>query len=452
MIVITPLRRLLNRTVVPRSLFWRSLLIVVIPLLIMQLVLTYVFYNRHWDTVTLWLSLGVAGEVSLLAEMIEEAPDDAARTDLYERAQRNLDLSITLQPGGSLEAAVAAAGIATKVGHIDNKILEAFEERLKHPFAVDLQPDDPDRVTVYVQIQQGLLTIDVARKRVTSTTAWLLLAWMVGSSVVLAAIAVYFLRLQVRPIRQLAQAADSFGKGRDVGDFRPRGAMEIRQAAHAFNLMRHRILRHISQRTEMLAAVSHDLRTPLTRMRLELELMGVEDDAILAGLRQDVLEMSKLVEEYLSFARGEAREAVEPTELLPLLESMQHRAERSGVTLEIAMERRIVLPLRPTAFHRCLGNLVDNACRYAKWIQITVKLKGDVVEIAVEDNGPGIPEAYREKVLEPFVRLDEQPAGENSGTGLGLTIARDVVLSLGGDLKLGQSRFGGLRAVLRLPA
>ena len=452
MIVITPLRRLLNRTVVPRSLFWRSLLIVVIPLLIMQLVLTYVFYNRHWDTVTLWLSLGVAGEVSLLAEMIEEAPDDAARTDLYERAQRNLDLSITLQPGGSLEAAVAAAGIATKVGHIDNKILEAFEERLKHPFAVDLQPDDPDRITVYVQIRQGLLTIDVARKRVTSTTAWLLLAWMVGSSVVLAAIAVYFLRLQVRPIRQLAQAADSFGKGRDVGDFRPRGAMEIRQAAHAFNLMRHRILRHIGQRTEMLAAVSHDLRTPLTRMRLELELMGVEDDAILAGLRQDVLEMSKLVEEYLSFARGEAREAVEPTELLPLLESMQHRAERSGVTLEIAMERRIVLPLRPTAFHRCLGNLVDNACRYAKWIRITVKLKGDVVEIAVEDNGPGIPEAYREKVLEPFVRLDEQPAGENSGTGLGLTIARDVVLSLGGDLKLGQSRFGGLRAMLRLPA
>ena len=151
-------RRLLNRTIVPRSLFWRSLLIVVIPLLIMQLVITYVFYNRHWDTVTLWLSLGVAGEVSLLAEMVEEAPDAAARDDLFERARRNLDLYITLQPGGSLEAAIAAAGIATEVGHIDNKILEAFQERLKQPFAVDLQTDDPDRVTVYVQIHQGLLT------------------------------------------------------------------------------------------------------------------------------------------------------------------------------------------------------------------------------------------------------------------------------------------------------
>lgn len=446
------LRRLLNRTVVPRSLFWRSLLIVVIPLLIMQLVLTYVFYNRHWDTVTLWLALGVAGEVSMLTDLIEQAPDEAGRNVLIEQAWRHLDLDVTLQPDGNLAAAVAAAGIATAVGHIDNKILEAFQERLHRPFAVDLDTDDPDRIAVFVQTDRGLMTVLAARKRVTSTTAWLLLAWMVGSSVVLAAIAVYFLRLQVRPIRQLADAADSFGKGRDVGDFRLRGAMEIRQAAHAFNLMRHRILRHISQRTEMLAAVSHDLRTPLTRMRLELELMGAPDDAVLAGLRQDVDDMSKLVEEYLGFARGEGREAVEPTELLPILESMQHRAERSGVTLEITMDRRIRLPLRPIAFHRCLGNLVDNACRYARWIGISAKQKGEMVEIAVDDNGPGIPEAYREKVLEPFVRLDERSGEESTGTGLGLTIARDVVLSMGGDLKLEQSRHGGLRAVLRMPA
>jgi two-component system osmolarity sensor histidine kinase EnvZ len=292
----------------------------------------------------------------------------------------------------------------------------------------------------------------VPRKRVTSTTTWLLLTWMIGGSLVLSAIAVYFLRLQVRPIRQLARAADSFGKGRDVGDFRPRGALEIRQAAHAFNLMRHRILRHISQRTEMLAAVSHDLRTPLTRMRLELELVGPEQDSALSGLRQDVGEMSKLVDEYLGFARGEGRESVEPTELGPILDSMRQRAERSGVTLEISMDRPVVLPLRPTAFHRCLGNLVDNACRYAHWIGISVKQKDEMVEIAVDDDGPGIPEIYREKVFEPFVRLDEQPAGENAGTGLGLTIARDVVLSHGGELRLDQSRRGGLRAVLRMPA
>lgn len=447
--MLAPLRRTLTRLLVPRSLFWRSLLIVVVPLLILQILLTYIFYNRHWDTVTRWLAFGVAGEVALLAETIENAPDAASRDQFIERAQRNTDLDITLTPGGRLEAAVAAAGIQTNVGHIDNKILESFAERLPYPFAVDLETEDPDRVAVFVQVDPGLLTVVAARRRVTSTTTWLLLAWMVGSSTVLSAISIFFLRLQIRPIRQLAKAADSFGKGRDVGDFRPQGALEIRQAAHAFNLMRHRILRHISQRTEMLAAVSHDLRTPLTRMQLELELLGSPDDQVLAGLRQDVGEMSRLVEEYLGFARGEGREQVEPTELQPILESMRQRAERSGVALDIAMERPVVLPLRPTAFRRCLGNLVDNACRYAKWIGISVKQKDEVIEIAVDDDGPGIPEAYREKVFEPFVRLDEQPDG---GTGLGLTIARDVVLSHGGDLRLDRSRRGGLRAVLRMPA
>ena len=446
------LRRSLGRLIVPRSLFWRSLLIVVVPLLILQILLTYVFYNRHWDTVTRWLAFGVASEVALLAETIEEAPTPQARDTFVERARRSTDLEIVLIPHGRLEDAVAAAGIETNLGHIDNKILESFAERLPYPFAVDLETDDPDEVDIFVQLDQGLLKVSAARKRVTSTTTWLLLAWMVGSSTVLSAISIYFLRLQIRPIRQLARAADSFGKGRDVGDFRPRGALEIRQAAHAFNLMRHRILRHISQRTEMLAAVSHDLRTPLTRMQLELELLGDAQDPVLSGLRQDVGEMSKLVEEYLGFARGEGREQVEPTDLEPVLESMRQRAERRGVTLDIAMERPVVLPLRPTAFHRCLGNLVDNACRYARWIGISVRQREDLVEIAVEDDGPGIPESMREKVLEPFVRLDPQLDGESGGTGLGLTIARDVVLAHGGDLRLDRSRRGGLKAILRMPA
>jgi two-component system, OmpR family, osmolarity sensor histidine kinase EnvZ len=451
--VLKRLRHFLNRTVVPRSLFARSLLIIVVPLLVLQLLLTLVFYNRHWDTVTRWLAFGVAGEVALLAEMIEQAPDAAARAELIDRARRTTELWIELVPYGDLrQAAVEASIDPAAVGHIEGKILEGFAERLHYPFAVDLRPDQPDRVAVYVQTDAGLLRVVVARKRVTTTTTWLLLGWMIGGSVVLSAIAVYFLRLQVRPIRQLARNADSFGKGRDVGDFRPRGALEIRQAAHAFNLMRHRILRHISQRTEMLAAVSHDLRTPLTRMKLELELLGSGEDPVMAGLRQDVGEMSKLVEEYLGFARGEGRESVEPTDLGPILESMQQRAERSGVALEIAMDRQVVLPLRPTAFHRCLGNLVDNACRYARWIGISVRQKNEMVEIAIEDDGPGIPEAYREKVFEPFVRLDEQRPPEDGGTGLGLTIARDVVLAHGGDLRLDESRRGGLRALLRMPA
>ena len=446
------LRMLINRAIVPRSLFWRSLLIILVPLLILQIMLGYIFYNRHWDTVTRWLAFGVASEVSLLGEMIEAEPDRAMRDALIERAARNTDLDITLLRGRRLDEVVDRAQLQAHVGHIDSKILEAFAERLQYPFLVDLAPDEPDRVAVYVQIEPGVLRVVAARKRVTSTTAWLLFAWMVGGSLVLTAIAIYFMRLQIRPIRQLARAADSFGKGRDVGDFRLRGASEIRQAAHAFNLMRHRILRHIGQRTEMLAAVSHDLRTPLTRMKLELELMGSAEDPVLAGLRQDVEEMSKLVEVYLGFARGEGRESVEPTDLEPLLDSMRQRAERYGVALEIALDGPIVLPLRPTAFHRCLSNLVDNACRYGRWIGISARRGEEMVEIDIEDDGPGIPETYREKVFEPFFRLDEQRPGDGEGTGLGLTIARDVILSHGGDLKLDRSRRGGLKAHLRLPA
>ncbi len=437
----------------PRTLFLRSLLIVVLPLVLLQLVLTDVFYNRHWDTVTRWLAAGVAGDVALLAEELEADRDPAARDAAIDRARRHTDLRIAFEPGGKLQTALASIGVGSDPrGHIDEKILEAFQERLALPFAVDLrgEADDPERVGVYVQLDDGLLKVDAPRKRVTSTTVWLLAAWMIGASLLLAAVALYFLRLQIRPILRLAVAAESFGKGRDVGDVRPSGALEIRQAAHAFNLMRHRILRHLGQRTELLAAVSHDLRTPLTRMRLGLELMGADDPGF-ADLRTDLEEMTKLVESYLAFARGEGREAVEPTALRPILESMRERAERSGVALEISMEKPVILPLRPLAFRRCLANLVDNACRYGRWIGISVRRRDEFIEIAVEDDGPGIPEAYREKVLQPFFRLDER-SGPNAGTGLGLTIARDVVLGHGGDLKLDKGARGGLRALMLLPA
>ena len=449
--MLRPLRRNLNR-LAPRTLFGRSLLVVVLPLVILQIVLSVIFYNRHWDTVTRWLASGVAGEVALLAEELEATKDPAVEKEITERVRQHTDLRIFFQPDGTLAQALATAGIDSDPrGRIDAKILQGFEEKLSRPFAVDLRGQEDDRVAVYVQLDDGLLRVLANRKRVTSTTTWLLTAWMVGASLLLAGIALYFMRLQIRPIRRLARAAESFGKGGDVGDVRLQGALEIRQAAHAFNLMRHRILRHVSQRTELLAAVSHDLRTPLTRMRLALELMGADSDPGLSGLRSDVEEMTKLVESYLAFARGEGREAVEPTALKPILDSMRDRAERSGVALEIRMERPLILPLRPLAFRRCLANLVDNACRYAGWIGISAQRRQEFIEILVEDDGPGIPEAYREKVFQPFFRLDQR-CGDDAGTGLGLTIARDVVLGHGGDLKLDRSSRGGLRALMLLPA
>ncbi len=447
-----PIRRFLDRTVVPRSLLARSLLIVVLPVVLLQVVLTIIFYNRHWDAVTRWLATGVAGEVALLVEQLEAAPDAEARERLMESARRRLDLRLSLEPDGRLERAAREAGLdRLLLAHIDNKILEAFSEALDRPFLVDLRPPETGRIAVYVETGQGLLRVLSSRKRVTATTTGILLAWMVGASAVLLLIAIHFMRLQVRPIRRLARAVESFGKGRDPGPFRPQGAAEVRAAAQAFNQMRERVARHLAQRTEMLAAVSHDLRTPLTRMKLELELLGADADPVVAGLRSDVAEMAQLVEDYLSFARGEGREAIEPTPLAPILETMRERAQRGGLAAEIAVEPGLTLPVRPLAFRRCLANLVDNACRHARWIGISARERGQHVEIAVEDDGPGIPEEQRERVFQPFVRLEQSRSRATGGIGLGLTIARDIVLGHGGELSLHASARGGLKALVRLP-
>lgn len=447
-----PFRHFLNRTLVPRSLFARSLLIVVLPVVLLQISLTVIFYNRHWDTVTRWLATGVAGEVALTAELLGEQHDLAGREAVMERVRRYTDLRMSFEPGGTLEAAARNAGLLDPVrGHIDAKILEAFQESLDQPFVLDLRSDVPQRIAVYVQLSDGLLRVLAPRKRVTSTTTGLLLAWMLGVSAVLLLVAIYFLRLQIRPIRKLARAMESFGKGRDIGDYRPQGAQEIRQAAHAFNLMRQRILRHLGQRTEMLAAVSHDLRTPLTRMKLELEMLDDDTKPVLGELREDIEEMAQIIESYLSFARGEGHEGIEPTPLRAMLEGLRERGERAGARVELRDGEEILLPVRPVALRRCLANLVDNAARHAHWIALGARRTGRHVEITVEDDGPGIPKGQREAVFRPFVRLDHSRSRATGGVGLGLTIARDVALGHGGDLRLDQSPRGGLKATVRLP-
>ena len=447
-----PLRHFFNRTLIPRTLFWRSFLIVVLPLVVLQIVLSVIFYNRHWDVVTRWLAIGVAGEVALAVELLDHEQDRAARRQMLDRFREHTDLHISLEPGGRLDEATDASGISQNYfSHIDEKILDAFREKLSVPFALDLRSEMPARVVVYVQLETGLLRVLAPRKRITSTTTGLMLIWMIGASIGLIAIAVYFLRLQAGPIKDLAEAVESFGKGRDVGDFQPRGPAEIRQAARAFNSMRNRILRHISQRTEMLAAISHDLKTPLTRMRLELEMLE-DDGGMVDGLREDVGDMMELVETYLAFVRGEEGEATEPQLLLPLLESVRARAERAEVVFEILADATIELPLRPLAFRRCLANLVDNAVRYGKWIRITAIRRSREIVISIEDDGPGLPQEHWDRAFQPFFRGDESRRREGGGTGLGLTIARDIVLGHGGDLTLGRSSRGGCMAVLRLPA
>ena len=444
--------RWINRLIVPRSLLWRSILIVVLPVVLLQVVLTLIFYNRHWDTITRWLATGVAGEVAIVAEMLVETNNTDERIEILDLFRRHAELTISFEPDGVLADTVARAGIdMSDLGHIDSKIVDAFQDNVAYPFAIDLHSELPARAVVYVQLPDGLLRVLAPRKRVTTTTTQLLLVWMVGASAVLIIVAVHFIRLQVSPIRQLAKAMDSFGKGRDVGDFPPRGAAETRRAAMAFNTMRARILRHMSQRTDMLAAVSHDLRTPLTRMRLELEMLG-SDDEMVKELKTDVEDMIELVEMYLAFVRSEELETVEEIELTHVMDSLRKRVERAGKEIDITSAEGVSLSARPIAIRRCLANLVDNACRHASWIGIAASKQPREIEITIEDDGPGIPADQRENVFQPFVRLDESRRRKTGGTGLGLSIARDIAMSHGGDISLASSSRGGLKAVVRIPS
>jgi two-component system osmolarity sensor histidine kinase EnvZ len=316
------------------------------------------------------------------------------------------------------------------------------------------EPGEPSRIAVYVQMEDGLLRVLPLRKRVDSETTRVFIGWMFGLSILLLALAVYFMARQVRPILRLAWAMDKFGKGRDVGDLRVAGPTEIRRAGVAFNLMRKRILRHISQRTEMLAAVSHDLRTPLTRMKLELEMLdeGRATPSDIADLRADVEEMTRVVDGYLDFARGEGQETMERVELGPLLEEIADRASAPPSRIDVELERPITLPLRPIAMRRCLANLMQNAARHGSRVQVRATCNNGQAWIAVDDDGPGIPKDERDAVFKPFYRLDASRSPTTGGVGLGLTIARDIVLGHGGDIELTEAPEGGLRVLIRLPS
>ncbi|MBT6430869.1 MAG: HAMP domain-containing protein, partial [Rhodospirillaceae bacterium] len=286
--------------------------------------------------------------------------------------------------------------------------------------------------------------------RITSATLGVLILWIVGSSLLLLAIAIIFLRNQVRPILRLADAADHFGRGQDVEDFKPSGAVEVRRAGDAFLRMRDRLDRHIRQRTEMLAGVSHDLRTPLTRLKLELAML--HDVPAATAMQADVDEMDGMIEGYLAFARGAAGERAVDTDINALLAEAVSDARRQGAVVDFATNGDLQGRLQPLSLKRCLDNLLGNAQRYAEHCAVAASRDGDMIEITVDDDGPGIPEDEREAAFRPFYRLENSRNQGTGGVGLGLAITRDTVRNHGGDVTLGEAPQGGLRATIRLPA
>jgi two-component system osmolarity sensor histidine kinase EnvZ len=435
-------RGLLKR-LLPRTMFGRSLLIVVVPLVLLQAIAAWVFYDRHWAAVSWRLSAGVVGDIALLIEAMQLAGSATDTARLLDRGTSVTDLDFTLRRGARLEPPPPGGGSL-----LEEQLMQAMQGRVDLPYRIDAQ-GDPRGIEIDVQLPVGVLAVAVPSKRLFSPTTYIFVMWMVGSSLVLLAVATIFLRNQVKSLRRLSAAADGFGKGHEVPFFKVEGALEVRQAAIAFLKMRDRIQRQIRQRTQMLAGVSHDLRTPLTRMKLALELL--RDDPAARELKSDVAEMERMVHGYLDFARGEGTEAPVETDISLLLEDIAAAVRRQGASLSLAVPAECVMPVRPNALRRCLGNLIGNACRHSSHVWLTGVAIADGIDILVDDNGPGIRPSDRDRAFRAFVRLDPSRNPSTGGVGLGLTIARDVARSHGGEITLENSPQGGLRARVHLP-
>jgi two-component system, OmpR family, osmolarity sensor histidine kinase EnvZ len=427
----------------PRSLWGRSLLIIILPLVITQILATWFFYDRVWDTVARRLSSAVAAEISFTLSSLAYADNAGERQQILVRATDVTELFYGFRAGETLPRGMQA----TTGGHVEEQLAQAMAERVGRPFQIDAD-FDPRDLLVSVELPDGVMQVAVPRKRLSTPTTYIFVLWMVGSSLVLLAIASVFMRNQVKSLRRLATTAEAFGKGRDVPNFKPEGATEVRQVARAFIKMRDRIQRQITQRTEMLAGVSHDLRTPLTRMRLALELMP--DDPSVGDLKADVTEMQRMVQGYLDFARGEGEEEPRETDIVLLIQELISSTQRDGPPIFAALPDHYVLLLRPDATRRCAANLIGNARRYGKHVWVTGIETRDGFDLLVDDDGPGIPAAQREDVFRPFHRLDAARNPNTGGLGLGLTIARDLVRGQGGDVTLEDSPQGGLRVRLHL--
>jgi len=435
---------LLKKSILPRSLFGRSLLIIVMPLILLQLVSTWIFYDRHWDTITRRLSSAIAGDVAQVIELMRQSPGEESHAAVLAMARRNFGLAITVREG-----AILSEQNESNNARIDYFLSRALDGHVRRPHRID-SSSFRERVIIDIQLQDSVMTVVVPGKRLFSTTTYIFIMWMVGTSLVLFAVASIFMRNQVRPITRLAHAADQFGKGRDQEEkFKPEGAQEVRQAASAFNVMRERLRRQMRQRTDMLSGVSHDLRTPITRMRLQLAMLP--DSEAVAELRDDVAEMERMIEGYLTFARGEGDEAGADVDLGAMVEDIVAGWRRNNVKVDCHVEGTLEAWLRPDAIRRAIENLIANARRYSANIWVRAGRRGDAIEVTVDDDGPGIPEAHREDVFRPFYRLDESRNPDTGGTGLGLAIARDLVRGHGGDITLEDSPHGGLRARIRLP-
>lgn len=432
------------RSFMPKGLYWRTLLIIVAPAALLQLIITLVFLDDHWQATSKRMSQGVAADVALIVQLYERNPSPETFADLQRLALAPLRLEIELQPGAQLAMPrCRAAGSA-----LDRYLTRSLQQDVGRDVWYD-STCPGNQVTIRVPTDGGVLQLKAFKDRVQARSGPLFVTWISGATIFLLVVSILFIRNQVRPIEKLADAMERFGRGEDGGRFKVRGAREVRGATLAFFDMRQRIKRHIEQRAQLLAGVSHDLRTPLTRLKLQLELMPPSPE--IEDAKTDLKDMAETLDEYLAFAKGLSEETPEQVDLAQLVREVAADAARAGAAVIVDAPGQVLATGRSRALKRCLANLIDNAVAHGDSVRVAVTGGETYSTVAVEDDGPGIPPDLYEEAFRPFSRLDATRSRNQKGVGLGLAIARDVARSHGGDVTLSTSALGGLCASLRLP-
>ena len=433
------------RDIMPKSLFGRSLFIVGLPLIFLQLFVGYFFFERHWDDVGRRLVLSVAGEIALISEQIIEANSENLEKKIFNDANKYFGAKLTIIPDSNLSRKELLHPTKSR---LDKALSKSLKERIKFPHTFNTN-QKINKVTILVQLPNKVLIAEISKKRLYSSTTYIFIAVMILSSFFLLGLAIFFLRGQISPLKELSNAADAFGKGDTFFALKPRGADEVRHVTHAFLDMRERIRLHIEQRTDMLAGVSHDLRTPLTRMKLQIEMLSKKEDK--AGLKEDVNQMEQMIEVYLSFIKEKEGVSRVKTDISSLIGNIILDAKRNGDIIIPKIIETVDAKVRVSDLRRAITNLTSNACRESNRIEISLIKKEKNANIIIDDNGPGIDEKDYSSVFKAFYRIENSRNLSTGGLGLGLTIARDIARSHGGEIKLKKSPLGGLRAILLIP-
>jgi len=429
------------KNILPKRLFYRALLIVAVPVLVLQLIITIVFFDSLWIKTNKGMTRALINEINLFVEVYGN--EESNKDELKNQFSLFIDLNIELVKNKNLENKYTERWFSP--------IDRTLRRELKSSFGTEEFWFDTtsykELIDLRIKYQDGYFKFLVPRDRVTSSSARIFALWITVPAIIMVIISLIFLKNQTRPITNLARAAERFGKGEDVDEFRPSGALEIRQAGHEFDKMRKRILRHLNQRTEMLSGISHDLRTPLTRMKLQIAF--IKDKDLAAKLAEDINEMEKMLNEYLQFTSSSYVEKDEMFNLSELIEEIVTKYDNENIQKDLLP--RIYINGRKNLINRCLNNIIDNALKYGNKVQIKLNKENTNIFIIIDDDGFGIPKEEYENVFKPFYKIDKGRADSKSSVGLGLSIASDIVRSHGGNIVLDKSKMNGLSVKIFLP-